>query len=98
MPVPQRCQQTDHQRRLPQEQGAEEAPKAKKVEVPRQVRDETWAPWNAVKQEWLNVGGDAGYHFYGSGRIFYQMADAFGKEMVGLLENKRREEPWETRV
>jgi len=66
--------------------GGKGAKKAKKTDIPREVRDKIWMPWEAAKQQWLNVGSDQSYHFYGSGKIFYQMGNLFGKEMVQLLK------------
>ncbi len=48
------------------------------------MTQKAWGPWLEVKADWLNVGGDKGYHFFGSGRIFYLMGDAFGRAMVEL--------------
>ena len=68
-------------RMLAKELGKKKIPKN---EIPQELVDKVWASWNAVRDDWLKVGGDRGYHFFGSGRIFYLMGDAFGQEMVKL--------------
>lgn len=35
-----------------------------------------------------NVGSDRGYHYLGSGRIYYKMGQAFGEAMLELLEKR----------
>lgn len=80
----------DAKRKLARQQdGGKGAKRIKKTDVPQKVRDRIWTPWEAVKQQWLNVGSDQGYHVYGSGKIFYQTGNLFGKEMVKLLKNKQ---------
>ncbi|MEM9345922.1 MAG: sialate O-acetylesterase [Planctomycetota bacterium] len=49
-------------------------------------RKKGWEPWNAVKEEWQRVGGDGGFHFFGSAEIFYYMGEAFGNEMIKLID------------
>lgn len=66
---------------LAKERGVDKIPKD---EIPQELTDEVWAPWNAVRDDWIDVGGDKGYHFFGSGRIFYLMGDAFGNAMIEM--------------
>ncbi|MGD2176149.1 MAG: hypothetical protein PVJ27_12150, partial [Candidatus Brocadiaceae bacterium] len=61
-------------------------PDHRKIKLDDATIEKLWEPWAQVEPEWEKVGGDQGYHFFGSGKLFYQMGDAFGKAMVELLE------------
>jgi len=55
-------------------------------EVEKMVNEGLWKG-----PEWpkfYNVGSDRGYHYLGSGKMMYQMGQAFGEAMLGLLEGK----------
>ena len=58
----------------------------RKVKLDEATLEKFWKPWRDVEDEWNKIGADQGYHFFGSGKLFYQMGDAFGKAMVELLE------------
>ncbi len=47
---------------------------------------EAMAPWLAVKTEWDNMASDRGYHYFGSGKWFYAMGEAFGEAMVAMVK------------
>ena len=47
-----------------------------------------WADWNEVKDAYERVASDRPYHYYGSGRTFYLIGDAFGRAMVELLDRE----------
>lgn len=46
-------------------------------------------PWEAVKDEWDSIASDRGYHYYGSGKMFYAMGAAFGTAMVEMVKRKK---------
>jgi len=55
-------------------------------EVEKMVNDGVWKgpDW----PRFYNIGSERGYHYLGSGRIYYKMGQAFGEAMLKLLEKK----------
>jgi alpha-galactosidase len=53
-------------------------------EVEKMVNEGVWKgpDW----PRFYNIGSERGYHYLGSGRIYYKMGQAFGEAMLGLLE------------
>ena len=56
-------------------------------EVEKLVNEGVWKgpDW----PRFYNVGSDRGYHYLGSGKTYYQMGQAFGEAMLGLLEGTK---------
>lgn len=52
-------------------------------DVEEMVNENVWRGPDWAK--FYNVGSDRGYHYLGSGRIFYRMGRAFGDAMIELL-------------
>lgn len=48
-----------------------------------------WKEWNEgeVGNMWRARHSDRRYHYFGSGKVYYLMGEAFGKGMIELLEN-----------
>ena len=58
--------------------------KARKAKDP-ETKKAAWADFEPLKAKWESKASDRPYHYYGSGRTFYLMGDAFGRAMVALL-------------
>lgn len=52
-------------------------------DVEEMANKDVWKGPDWVK--FYNVGSERGYHYLGSGRIYYRMGKAFGEAMAGLL-------------
>ena len=55
-------------------------------DVEKMVNENVWKGPDWTR--FYNVGSDRGYHYLGSGRIYYQMGKAFGEAMMGRLAPK----------
>ncbi|MAG56553.1 MAG: sialate O-acetylesterase [Planctomycetes bacterium] len=58
--------------------------KERKAKDP-EAKKAAWSEWEPMKAKWQAMASDRPYHYFGSGRTFYLMGDAFGKAMVELL-------------
>ena len=62
------------------------AGKAKKQKLGKPAEEAAWAPWKTHEAEWKSIAGDRPYHYFGSGRTFFLMGDAFGRAMIDLTK------------
>jgi len=54
-----------------------------------QAEEAAWKPWRAVEDEWSASTSDRPYHYFGSGKTFYLIGEAFGRAMVELGSEQR---------
>ena len=57
--------------------------------VREQAEEAAWKPWRAVEDEWSASTSDRPYHYFGSGKTFYLIGEAFGRAMVELGSEQR---------